>query len=80
MSEVKRLVISFVQFLGDQLQNGELSVDAKESLEVAIQCLESAYGICSNSANEVTNSQSLLQIFSDATKETVCKLLLGVVD
>ncbi|XP_023223675.1 uncharacterized protein LOC111624925 isoform X2 [Centruroides sculpturatus] len=71
MSEVKRLVISFVQFLGDQLQHGSLSSDAKESLEVAIQCLQSAYGICPNSADEVNKSQSLLQIFSDATRETV---------
>lgn len=33
MTDVKRLVYSIIQFLGDQIQSGTLSADAVESLE-----------------------------------------------
>ncbi|XP_023217266.1 small glutamine-rich tetratricopeptide repeat-containing protein alpha-like isoform X1 [Centruroides sculpturatus] len=69
MSDVKRLVASFVQFLGDQLRNADLTLDAKESIEVAIQCLESAFGV--SAENEASSSHSLLQIFTEATKDSV---------
>ncbi|XP_044274977.1 small glutamine-rich tetratricopeptide repeat-containing protein alpha isoform X3 [Varanus komodoensis] len=45
MADKKRLAFSIIQFLQDQLQNGGLSPDAQESLEVAIQCLETAFGV-----------------------------------
>jgi len=41
----KHLVVGILQFLEDQRRNGGLSDDAVESLEVASQCLESAYGV-----------------------------------
>lgn len=71
MSDVKRLVISFVQFLGDQLQNADLTSDAKESIEVAIQCLESAFGVGSENEARASYSRSLLQIFCDATRDEI---------
>ncbi|XP_033219621.1 small glutamine-rich tetratricopeptide repeat-containing protein alpha-like [Belonocnema kinseyi] len=43
--EVKGLVASIVQFLTQQLEDGGLTADSRESLEVAIQCLESAYSV-----------------------------------
>lgn len=43
--DVKGLVASIVQFLTQQLEDGGLSADSRESLEVAIQCLESAYSV-----------------------------------
>lgn len=67
MSDVKRLVYSFIQFLGDQLQFGSLTPDAAESLEVAIQCLESAYGI-DHSSPTLSVSRPLLDIFIEATQ------------
>lgn len=42
---VKGLVTAIVQFLTQQLEEGDITADSRESLEVAIQCLESAYNI-----------------------------------
>jgi small glutamine-rich tetratricopeptide repeat-containing protein alpha len=67
MADVKRLVASIIQFLGEQLGVQELSTDAKESLEVAIQCLESAYEVSSSDAH-LLPSKTLVEIYSDAVK------------
>lgn len=42
---VKGLVASIIQFLTQQLEDGDITADSRESLEVAIQCLESAYNV-----------------------------------
>ena len=42
---VKGLVASIIQFLTQQLEEGDITADSRESLEVAIQCLESAYNV-----------------------------------
>jgi len=66
MSDVKRLVYSIIQFLCDQLQSGSLSADATESLEVAIQCLEQAYGFSHDDATARANLSAttpLLELF-----------------
>ena len=42
---VKGLVAAIVQFLTQQLEDGDITADSRESLEVAIQCLESAYNV-----------------------------------
>nr|XP_020649816.1 small glutamine-rich tetratricopeptide repeat-containing protein alpha isoform X2 [Pogona vitticeps] len=65
MAEQKRLAFSIVQFLQDQLQNGGLSLDAQESLEVAIQCLETAFGV-SLEDQSLAISQTLPEIFEAA--------------
>jgi len=72
MAELKRLVASMVQFLGDQLGSQELTADAKESLEVAIQCLESAYEVSSSDAH-LLPSKTLLEIFTHAVKDEPVK-------
>ncbi|KAI2801016.1 hypothetical protein RDWZM_003933 [Blomia tropicalis] len=58
------LVASFMQFLTDEIGSESLSEDAKESIEVALQCLETAYEI-----NPVDGSlcakKPLLEIFKD---------------
>lgn len=68
MSHVKRLVLSIVQFLRQQLQTADLTADAKESLEVAVQCLETAYGVSPEdlSNESLVVSRPLLEIFRDA--------------
>lgn len=68
MSHVKRLVLSIVQFLRQQLQTADLTADAKESLEVAVQCLETAYGVSPEdlSNESLVVSRPLLDIFRDA--------------
>jgi small glutamine-rich tetratricopeptide repeat-containing protein alpha len=67
MSDVKRLVASIVQFLGSQISGDVLTSDAKESLEVAIQCLENAYEV-SSSDTYLLPSKSLTEIYSEAIK------------
>ncbi|XP_077059024.1 small glutamine-rich tetratricopeptide repeat-containing protein alpha isoform X1 [Siphateles boraxobius] len=68
MADTKRLAFSIIQFLHDQLSSGGLSSDAQESLEVAIQCLETAFGI-SVEDQSLAVSQSLPEVFASATKQ-----------
>lgn len=77
MSELtKHLVVAILKFLEDQRQNGGLSEDATESLEVAGQCLESAYGVDlleSSTLAKYPLPDDLLSIFQaglDAKKRT----------
>jgi len=44
MANVQHLVYAFLKFLDDQQRSPDLSPDAIEGLEVAAQCLETAYG------------------------------------
>ncbi|EMP24138.1 Small glutamine-rich tetratricopeptide repeat-containing protein alpha, partial [Chelonia mydas] len=68
MADKRRLAYSIIQFLHDQLQNGGLSPDAQESLEVAIQCLETAFGV-SMEDQDLVVSQTLPEIFEAATEK-----------
>ncbi|XP_066492059.1 small glutamine-rich tetratricopeptide repeat-containing protein alpha [Tiliqua scincoides] len=68
MADKKRLAYSIIQFLQDQLQNGGLSPDAQESLEVAIQCLETAFGV-SMDDRQLALSQTLPKIFEAAAAQ-----------
>ncbi|XP_077981082.1 small glutamine-rich tetratricopeptide repeat-containing protein beta-like isoform X2 [Glandiceps talaboti] len=72
-TDVNRLVFSFIQFLESQLQSGHLSPDAAESVEVAIQCLETAYGIDTSNdalASQLRTGAPLLEIFNSAAQAT----------
>lgn len=68
MSNRERLVVSIVHFLGEQLRKGGLTEDANESLEIAIQCLESAFGV-SSSDTHLMVSRSLQDIFDDVAQK-----------
>ncbi|KAG7456795.1 hypothetical protein MATL_G00239580 [Megalops atlanticus] len=69
MADTKRLAYSIIQFLHDQLNSGSLSSDAQESLEVAIQCLETAFGV-STEDQSLAVPQSLPEIFASATAKS----------
>lgn len=60
---VKGLIASVVQLLTQQLEDGDLSADSRESLEVAIQCLESAYNVQASDAQPNIN---LLDLYKGA--------------
>lgn len=77
MSSVKHLVASIVHFLNDQMHNGGLSSDAAESLEVAIQCLESAYNV-SGADESLRPNTPLLDIYRNhsGTPEAVSLQLI----
>ncbi|MBN3306523.1 SGTA protein, partial [Amia calva] len=66
MADTKRLAFSIIQFLHDQLNSGGLSSDAQESLEVAIQCLETAFGV-STDDHSLAVTQTLPELFAAAT-------------
>lgn len=43
MEDKKKLAVLIVNHLKTQLQNGSFSDESLESMEVAVQCIESAY-------------------------------------
>lgn len=45
MSDNRRLVYAIIKFLKSQLEDGDLSGECAEGVEVGIQCLEAAYNI-----------------------------------
>ncbi|XP_069556995.1 small glutamine-rich tetratricopeptide repeat-containing protein beta isoform X1 [Brachyistius frenatus] len=62
MAVEKRLAFSIVQFLRDQTHCGALNSDEQESLEVAIQCLETTFKISSGDCH-LAVPQPLTEIF-----------------
>ena len=67
MSDKRRLAFSIIQFCQQELQANDLSDDAKESLEVASQCLQSAYAL-NVEDKHLEVSKTLENIFQEATK------------
>uniref|UniRef100_A0A3Q2PZH9 Small glutamine-rich tetratricopeptide repeat-containing protein beta n=1 Tax=Fundulus heteroclitus TaxID=8078 RepID=A0A3Q2PZH9_FUNHE len=65
MAVEKRLAFAIVQFLRDQTHRSALNSDEQESLEVAIQCLETTFKI-SPSDCHLAVSQPLREIFLNA--------------
>ncbi|KAK0141017.1 Small glutamine-rich tetratricopeptide repeat-containing protein alpha [Merluccius polli] len=66
MTDTKRLAFSIIHFLHEQLRAGQLSSDAQESLEVAVQCLETAFEVSTDDTS-LAVPQTLPEIFSSAT-------------
>ncbi|XP_052256795.1 small glutamine-rich tetratricopeptide repeat-containing protein beta-like isoform X2 [Dreissena polymorpha] len=67
MADVKKLVFSIIRFLQDQRTSNTLEEEQAESLEVAIQCLESSYSIDSSDEQTVAKyhvQRNLLDIFN----------------
>jgi len=67
MSDRRRLVYSIIQFVQEEIKSEQLSDDAKESLEVASQCLQSAYAL-NTEDRHLAVSRTLQNIFQEATK------------
>jgi len=67
MSDKRRLVFSILKFCSSELDSKDLSDDAKESLEVASQCLQSAYSMTLEDKH-LAVSKSLEEIFKSATQ------------
>uniref|UniRef100_A0A8C6L238 Small glutamine-rich tetratricopeptide repeat-containing protein beta n=1 Tax=Nothobranchius furzeri TaxID=105023 RepID=A0A8C6L238_NOTFU len=65
MAVEKRLAYSIVQFLRDQTHCGALNSDEQESLEVAVQCLETTFKISSSDCH-LAGPQPLREIFLNA--------------
>ncbi|XP_046972202.1 small glutamine-rich tetratricopeptide repeat-containing protein beta-like [Vanessa cardui] len=59
MSEIKIVAASIVNFLKQQLDSDTLSVDSRESVEVGVQCIETAFEL---SPEELSRGVDLLQL------------------
>lgn len=64
---VKGLVAAIIQFLTQQLEDGNITEESRESLEVAIQCLESAYNV---QASDVQANFNLLKVYKNTVEST----------
>ncbi|KAM8961312.1 small glutamine-rich tetratricopeptide repeat-containing protein beta isoform 3-T3 [Pelodytes ibericus] len=65
MSSIKRLVYAVIQFLKEQSQRDDYTLDEQESLEVAVQCLETVFKI-SPEDTHLAVPMSLEEVFSQA--------------
>ena len=63
----RRLIYSILQFLNKELASDDISEDAKESLEVASQCLQTAYCLAPEDSH-LEVSQDIEDIFKRATQ------------
>lgn len=73
MADVHKLIFSILKFLEDQKTSGKLDDEAVESLEVALQCLESVYKVNTNSEEFVQKysvPMNLLDIFNAQLSQT----------
>jgi small glutamine-rich tetratricopeptide repeat-containing protein alpha len=68
MTDKRRLVFSVIQFLNREMASDDHSEDAKESLEVASQCLQTAFTMSSVEDNHLEVTRTLEDIFKEATK------------
>ncbi|XP_019711353.1 small glutamine-rich tetratricopeptide repeat-containing protein alpha [Hippocampus comes] len=69
MTDNKRLAFSIIRFLHEQLQSGDLSSGAQESLEVAVQCLETAFEVSADDQS-LAVPLTLPEIFASAARQT----------
>ncbi|XP_044765372.1 small glutamine-rich tetratricopeptide repeat-containing protein alpha-like [Coccinella septempunctata] len=60
VEQKKHLVLSIIKFLQDELDKSDLTEEKKESVEVAIQCLETAYDTSGMQEENVINLLSLI--------------------
>ncbi|KAI5620113.1 small glutamine-rich tetratricopeptide repeat-containing protein beta, partial [Silurus asotus] len=65
MAVEKRLAYSIVQFLRDQIHSGSRNSDEQESLEVAVQCLETTFKFSSSDVH-LAAPQPLREMFLNA--------------
>lgn len=56
MEDKKKLAVLIVNHLKTQLQNGSFSDESLESMEVAVQCIESAYKLNPIESDNVDNN------------------------
>jgi len=68
----RRLIFAIVEFLNRELANEDISEDAKEGLEVASQCLQTAYCLAPEDTH-LAVSKPIDEIFNEATKNEPLK-------
>jgi hypothetical protein len=76
MDETKRLIGAIIKFLGNEVQANRPTEELTESLEVAMQCLESAYQV--NMA-DLPNDPPLNVIFKNGLSPELVSVILSFV-
>ncbi|XP_022118670.1 small glutamine-rich tetratricopeptide repeat-containing protein alpha-like [Pieris rapae] len=71
MSEIKAVAAGIVNFLKQQLDGDTLSLESRESIEVAAQCIETAYELTSE---QLSKGMDLLQLMRQQTSNPVADL------
>lgn len=66
MSNTARLVYAILEFLENEIQTEAVSQEAAESLDVAKQCLEMAYGVSLDNTH-LSSGRPLMDIFCEGT-------------
>ncbi|XP_037657868.1 small glutamine-rich tetratricopeptide repeat-containing protein beta isoform X2 [Choloepus didactylus] len=80
MSSIKHLVYAVIRFLREQSQMDAYTSDEQESLEVAIQCLETVFKITSEDTH-LAVAQPLTEIFTNSLcKNDIVPLLNSVAE
>lgn len=65
-TEIKYFMRNFLNFLTSQLDEKKFSDDCAESIEVAIQCLNTAYDLPENNETDPLNNINIFDIFRNA--------------
>ncbi|XP_067936093.1 small glutamine-rich tetratricopeptide repeat-containing protein alpha-like [Watersipora subatra] len=65
MSSKERTVCAIIKFLNDEAANSSTGEEAKESIEVAKQCLETAYGLSPDSRPDLDLGMSLEELIEN---------------
>ncbi|CAH4034874.1 small glutamine-rich tetratricopeptide repeat-containing protein alpha-like [Pieris brassicae] len=71
MSEIKAVAAGIVNFLKQQLDGDTLSLESRESIEVAAQCIETAYEL---TPEQLSKGMDLLQLMRQQTSNPVADL------
>lgn len=69
-SRKKTLIVNFIDVLSKDLESADVSEDKKESIEVALQCLESAYDIAAEDKGNLPKI-NLTDLVKDAEQVTI---------
>jgi len=76
MENKKKLALLIVNHLKTQLSNGSFSDESLESMEVAVQCIESAYNLNPTESDEVTvKLESIVKEYYQVREPVVNNLL-----
>ena len=69
----KQLVASFLQFLEGEMNSGSMEDADKEAVEVACQCLQTAFTV--TSTDVPATQKPILEIFTDIYPQSVSYLV-----
>jgi len=77
MEDKKKLALLIVNHLKTQLSNGSFTDESLESMEVAVQCIESAYNLNPTESNDVdTKLENIVKDYYKVKEQKVNYLFI----